>query len=240
MLILGIDTATPWGTMALCDDEQVIFEVSLHKLKGGGEYLLAFLQKLMSEVNKDFHDIQLIATGTGPGSYTGIRVGLAAVAGLAEGLNIPVFGINTLKILAENCRLAASWIAPAINARRGEIYAALYQSVDDGLKEIIPPASVEARLFGESLSNYPQIIMCGDGSKEYFNIWDGYNNIKIAPYFWDRPMAVMAAQIALREWTSPQAPIPWVEPSYLKRVEAEVRLEEKQDGRKNPCQPNDG
>lgn len=227
MLILGIDTATPWGTMALCDERQVIFEVSLEKLKGGGEFLLAFLQELMLETGRDCHEIQLIAAGTGPGSYTGIRVGLAAAAGLAEGLNIPVFGINTLKIIAENCRLASSWIAPAINARHGEVYGALYHSIDGGLKEVMPPTAIKAQAFADLLSKYSEIMMCGDGSKEYSNIWDGYNNIRIAPYFWDRPMAVMAAQIALREWERAETSAQPIEPSYLKRVEAEVRLEEK-------------
>lgn len=232
MLILGIDTATPWGTVALCRDEDVLFEVSLRKLKGGGEYLLALLEQLMETSGVSFKKIDLIAAGTGPGSYTGIRVGLAAVSGLAEGLQVPVCPLSTLEIIAENCRKASRWIVPVIDARRAEVYTALYEATPEGLREVRPPAARPVEEWARSLSEIPELMVCGDGSKEYIDIWNGYNNVTIAPAYWDRPLGSMAAQCARRAWKSGSEPGYVLKPSYLKRVEAEIRLEEAKDGRR--------
>lgn len=231
MLILGIDTATPWGSIALCDDDAPIFEVSLKKLKGGGEYLLSVLQEGLFHTGRKIEELRLIAVGTGPGSYTGIRVGLAAVFGLAAGLDIPVKGISTLKILAENCRLASEWIAPMLDARRGEIYGAVYRSLSGELEEIRPPQAVNAQEFAATFSDYPGIMLCGDASKVYFNRVD----FQIAPVYWDRPLASLAVEIAIREWVAGTTDLDTLTATYLKRVEAEVRLEEKQDDHKNHC-----
>lgn len=231
MLILGIDTATPWGTMALCRDEEVLFEVTLCKLKGGGEYLLALLEQLMDTAGIGFKEIDLIAVGTGPGSYTGIRVGLAAVSGLAEGLQVPVYPLSTLEIIAENCRRASRWVVPVIDARRAEVYTALYESTPEGLREVRPPAARPVAEWAQSLSDFPEIMVCGDGSKEYFDIWNGYTNITIAPAYWDRPLGSLAAQCARRDWKPDSQQGNLLKPSYLKRVEAEIRLEEAKDGK---------
>lgn len=235
MLILGIDTATPWGTMALCDDGAPLFEISLKKLKGGGEYLLSLLEEALYHTGRKLTELQLIAAGTGPGSYTGIRVGLAAVFGLAAGLDVPVKGINTLKIIAENCRLASEWIAPVLDARRGRVYGALYRSWAGGLEEIHSPRAMNAEEFAIDLRAYPRVMLCGDASKVYFKPSDLDSDFRIAPVYWDRPLASLAVEIAAREWTAGTSDLNHLTASYLKPVEAEVRLEEKQNGLKNRC-----
>ena len=92
MLILGLDTATPWGSMALCEDEEVVAELSLRVPRGGGEFLLGLLDMVIVKTGYRLEQLDLIAVGIGPGSYTGIRVGLAAVKGLTAGLDIPGIG----------------------------------------------------------------------------------------------------------------------------------------------------
>ena len=89
MLILGLDTATPWGTLALWEDGEVVAEAGLKTGKGGGEYLLDLLGTMIQKSGREFRKIDLIAVGTGPGSFTGIRVGLAAVKGIAAGIEQP-------------------------------------------------------------------------------------------------------------------------------------------------------
>jgi tRNA threonylcarbamoyladenosine biosynthesis protein TsaB len=229
MLILGLDTATSWGTMALLENDQVIFEVSLRAGKGSGEYLLSLLQTLLKKAERKISDIDLITVGTGPGSYTGIRIGLAAAKGLALGTNIKVFGISTLRIIAENARRDSEWIAAMLDARHGFVYAALYQNVNQELQTIESPLYISAEDFALRLEPIPSIILCGDGSKNYQNIWERYPHFKTARTDWDRPYGSSAARIGflnLNQGNQFQMNPEQLIPCYLRKVEAELRLEE--------------
>ncbi len=228
MLILGLDTATPWGTIALGDDKDIIFEMTLKSGKGGGEYLLSLLDQFFNKSGKSLKEIDLLAAGTGPGSYTGIRVGLAAVHGLAEGLKIPAIGINTLRIIAENCIQANEWVAVVTDARRGYIYGALFRNGPDGLTEYWTPHYTDILSFSKRLSEFPRVLVCGDGSKSYYDIWKKTSGIMVSPSHWDRPTASNLVRIAARQW-HPDLKIDLMNlsPCYLRKVEAEVRLEER-------------
>lgn len=233
MVILGIDTATPWGTVALYEgctsgDSEIIFEITFKAGRGGGEYLLSTLSNFIKKAGRNFTDIDLITVGTGPGSYTGIRVGLAAVKGLAEGLQKPVWGINTLRIIAENAGFStANYIGAVIDARHEQVYAALYRKTSTGLQEIQGPRITGVKEFAAVLADFTPVIVCGDGSKVYQNIWD-LHQVVTGPRDWDRPSAGKLAQIAAKEWDpSFQSNLTELKACYLQRVEAEIRLEEK-------------
>lgn len=228
MLILGLETATPWGTIALGDEKELFFEIGLKSGKGGGEYLLALLERFIDRSGKDLGEVGLIAVGTGPGSYTGIRVGLAAIQALAEALKIPAIGINTLRIIADNCIGAAEWVAVTIDARRGFVYAALYHNEPDGLKDYWPPGYIEAQSFFKKLAALSGVIVCGDGSKIYRDLWEQATGIKVSPSYWDIPKAANLIQIAANQWRPEMKfDLANLSPCYLRKVEAEVRLEER-------------
>lgn len=226
MLILGLDTATPWGALALGDETDVFLEISLHSGKGGGEYLLSILNQMLAKTGRSLREVELIAAGTGPGSYTGIRVGLAAAQGLAEGLKVPVLGVDTLRIIAENAVFAGEWVAAVIDARRGSVYAALYQNGAHGLQEYWPPCYTDAESFASKLTELPGVIICGDGSKSYRRIWERIPGLRVGPATWDRPLAANLIQIAARLRAAGITEAGFgLSPFYLRRVEAEVRLE---------------
>ncbi|HEY8463389.1 MAG TPA: tRNA (adenosine(37)-N6)-threonylcarbamoyltransferase complex dimerization subunit type 1 TsaB [Bacillota bacterium] len=234
MLILGIDTATPWGSVALAEEGEIIFEVSLKAAKGSGEYLISLLERLFQKTGRRLDELNLIAAGVGPGSYTGIRVGLATVTGLTEGLQIPAFGINTLRIIAENAHFSAKLVAAALEARHGEVYGALYRFNGNSAEELLPPRAIKAEQFATTLADWGPLVLCGDGGKHYRAVFEQVPGINLAPRYWDYPRAGLAAQIAGEEWpvvktTEP----PILIPEYLKRVEAEIRLEEKRGGADN-------
>jgi tRNA threonylcarbamoyladenosine biosynthesis protein TsaB len=233
MLVLGIDTATPWGTVALYEertggDSEVIFEISFRAGRGGGEYLLSTVSNFVKKAGHNFADIDLITVGTGPGSYTGIRVGIAAVKGLAEGLQKPVWGINTLRVIAENAGFyAANYVGAVIDARHEQVYAALYQKTGTGLQELQGPRIIGVREFAAGLADFTPAIVCGDGSKIYRDIWN-FHRVITGPGDWNRPSAGKLAQIAAKEWDpSFQSNLTELKACYLQRVEAEIRLEEK-------------
>jgi tRNA threonylcarbamoyladenosine biosynthesis protein TsaB len=229
MLILGYDTATPWGTMALIEEETIIFEISLKIGKGSSEYLFALLQNLLKKAHRKIADIDLIAVGTGPGSYTGIRIGLAGAKGLAAGSQIPVYGLSTLRIIAENAHYNSQWIASLIDARHGFVYAALYQNNNGQLTTAEAPLFISAQELAVRLLDLPAVMLCGDGSKIYSAIWNQYSNFKIAPIDWDRPSGTAAARIGCKEFQiQNQTDLALLVPCYLRKVEAELRLEESQ------------
>lgn len=234
MLILGFDTATPWGTIALGNGAEIFFEIALKSGKGGGEYLLSLLNQFFDKTGKSLNEVDLIAAGIGPGSYTGIRVGLAAVRGLAEGLNIPVMGINTLRIIAENGIWAEEWVAAVIDARRGSVYAALYQNSDLGLKEYWPPYYTDIESFSKKAAQLPGVLVCGDGSKNYREIWEKTPGVKVGPSGWDRPLAANLVRIAAHQYyLEKRTDLIDLNPCYLRKVEAEVRLEERMNADHN-------
>lgn len=227
MLILGLDTATHWGAMALGDEEEIFFEISLKSGKGGGEYLISILSQFMAKSAKSLNEVDLIAAGTGPGSYTGIRVGLAAVRGLAEGLKIQVIGIDTLRIIAENGYRAGDWVAAVIDARRGSVYAALYQNTTLGLKEYWPPCYTEVKNFAKKLAALTNVVICGDGGRKYRETWEKNSQFKIGPSAWERPSAANLVRIAAQQWLDKSEKDNELSPCYLRKVEAESRLEER-------------
>ncbi|MEK7828599.1 MAG: tRNA (adenosine(37)-N6)-threonylcarbamoyltransferase complex dimerization subunit type 1 TsaB, partial [Deltaproteobacteria bacterium] len=102
MKILAIDTSTASGSIALLDDDQIIAELTTCTQKTHVERLLPLIKILLSSINTKIEDVDGFALTIGPGSFTGLRIGLAAIKGLAWSLNKPVVGVSTLEALAMN------------------------------------------------------------------------------------------------------------------------------------------
>src|SRR4030043_1592763 len=102
MKILGLDTATSWGSPGVIDDEEVVAEYAFRRGETLSARLLPAIQTLLAEARLDLHEIDGIAVSLGPGSFTGLRVGLSAVKGLALAVARPVAGVPTLDALACN------------------------------------------------------------------------------------------------------------------------------------------
>ena len=171
----------------------------------------------------------MIVVGTGPGSYTGIRVGLAAAKGLGEALEVPVYGLNTLRIIAENAGYSNEWIASVLDARRGEVYAAFYHNNNGNIETV----ETSAEKFSSALAKFPQVLICGNAGKIYRQTWLKYPNLTLAPIDWDRPFGYHAARIGLEEFNKTKTSSEQLTPCYLRKVEAELRLEEKLNATQN-------
>jgi tRNA threonylcarbamoyladenosine biosynthesis protein TsaB len=135
MLILGMDTAGEIGSIALAEDDRVLGQVRLESPGIVGQTLFGELEALLMRCQVQLADVGLYAAACGPGSFTGVRIGLAAVKGLAEVAGKPAVGVSNLAALAA-CG-SADLRAPAIDARRGEVFAALFEANGAAL---IPPS----------------------------------------------------------------------------------------------------
>jgi tRNA threonylcarbamoyladenosine biosynthesis protein TsaB len=125
-LILSIDTTSEVGSIALTEANFVVEEAVLHAPEGFGHVLFGHIERLLEKNGVTVHQMECFAAASGPGSFTGVRVGLAAVKGLAEATGKRVVAVSNLRALAFFG--SAPLRATVIDARRGEVYAAVYNS----------------------------------------------------------------------------------------------------------------
>ncbi|MFW6007210.1 MAG: tRNA (adenosine(37)-N6)-threonylcarbamoyltransferase complex dimerization subunit type 1 TsaB [Bacillota bacterium] len=135
MLILGIDTSTDIAAIGLIQKNELLgeFNVKLHHRHS--ERLLVNIDYVLKETNNGIKDLDGIAVGLGPGSFTGLRIGITTVKTIVQTLKIPVIGLSTLDILAFNKYQIRNWIVPVIDARRKRVYTSLYRGGNKDIKK---------------------------------------------------------------------------------------------------------
>jgi tRNA threonylcarbamoyladenosine biosynthesis protein TsaB len=193
MLILAFDTATDVATSALVEDGEVLGERTSRAVT-----LLEDVDALLRQAGARTGDIQGLAVGTGPGSFTGLRVGLATARGLALALGVPVAGVSTLDALAAG----APGALPVIDARRGEVF------VLQGEPRVLAPGDLDVEA---------GTVCVGDGAVRYRSVLAA-KGAEIPPDGDDRhvPRARFHAQLA-RDF----GPAELVEPMYLRVPDAD-------------------
>lgn len=181
-LILNIDTATEHASVCLSKDAQLVAIEENHIQKDHAAFIQPAIQKLMQLADYRLQDVDAIAVSNGPGSYTGLRVGLSSAKGLCFALNKPLILINTLEIIAsasvqlktENLK-QKTLFCPMIDARRMEVFTALY---DQNLNNILSPTAMilNENSFTDHLQTH-QIIFSGSGSFKFQNLMQHSNAI---------------------------------------------------------------
>jgi tRNA threonylcarbamoyladenosine biosynthesis protein TsaB len=138
MTILAIDTSNYALGVALLDDDQVLGEYMTNLKKNHSVRIMPAIQTLMKDCEKLPADLTKIVVAKGPGSYTGVRIGVTIAKTLAWSLNIPLVGISSLEILAAGLgRYFDGYVSPLFDARRGQVYTALYQGENGKLTEVV-------------------------------------------------------------------------------------------------------
>lgn len=190
-MILAIDTTREWGSIAI-DDE----EISMHAPEGYSSVLFGEIERLLARRGVTLGDVDCFAAAAGPGTFTGVRVGLTCAKGLAEATGKLVCAVSNLEALAEFG--TGEMRAVTIDARRGDVYAAVYGS--NG-RIIVPERVVTPEEFRASTSALP--------SEE------------IEWVHHEGPLAAAIARVALRkQWSDPAA----IDANYLRRTDAELGL----------------
>jgi tRNA threonylcarbamoyladenosine biosynthesis protein TsaB len=165
MKILGLDTATSCASLGIIDDGEVVAEYALRREGALSTGLLPAIQTLLEAVRLALTDIDGIAVSLGPGSFTGLRVGLSAVKGLALAAERPVAGIPTLDALASNLPFTTYLICPLLDARKGEVYTALYKNgVGDQVEQLTPYQTLSPAALMEQIP-HQEMVFLGDGVK---------------------------------------------------------------------------
>jgi tRNA threonylcarbamoyladenosine biosynthesis protein TsaB len=205
--ILSIDTTAHFGSLALLEDGQVVEEILLHAPEGFGQILFDQIGRLLARRNCKIADIDRFAAAAGPGSFTGVRIALTAVKGLAEAMGKSAIAVSNLEALAE---LGTRPLRAAIlDARRGEIYGAVY---DAGLNLIRPEIVTPFRPWLESLPASDLEFITTD-----FAPFRPY--IKDTPVIEQRSLAGAIGRIAARREPSDPASL---DANYVRRSDAEL------------------
>jgi tRNA threonylcarbamoyladenosine biosynthesis protein TsaB len=165
MMILGINTSTLKGSVALMSENGLVCEYMLDVQITHSERLLPSIDRLLQESGVGLPDLSGVAVSVGPGSFTGLRIGLATAKGLALAASLRLWGIPTLEAMARNLPFCRYPICPLLNARKGEVYWALYGFVGGELRQMeeekVSPPEVMARQIQS------ETVFLGDGSVDY-------------------------------------------------------------------------
>lgn len=137
MKILGIDTTSEFLCVGIYDNDRA-YEYNLKLGRKHSALIIVTIKRLLDALGWQAKNIDYFACGSGPGSFTGVRIGMAAIKGLAWSLNKPVISVSSLDILAGNATGIDATIVPALDAKRGLIYCSIYRSRDNCLKRLTP------------------------------------------------------------------------------------------------------
>jgi tRNA threonylcarbamoyladenosine biosynthesis protein TsaB len=169
MKILAIDTSTSLASIAVAVDEQIVAESLLNSDRTLSARLIPEIERLLTTAGLTIADIDLFASSVGPGSFTGVRGGVATIQGLALATGKPCAGFSSLAMLAINFSLSTTLICPMLDARKVEVYGALYDCSSPLPSPIIydtvlPPAALLDRIIATTAE---RVIFLGDGARRY-------------------------------------------------------------------------
>jgi tRNA threonylcarbamoyladenosine biosynthesis protein TsaB len=159
MTVLAIDTSTNVMGIALMKEKQIIGEVITYINKNHSVRLMPAIEQLMKECNVKPNELTKIAVAKGPGSYTGVRIGVTVAKTLAYTLNIPLVGISSLKLLAANGRYFNGLVCSLFDARRTQLYTGLYDAKNGQIETVIDDCNILREQWVEQLKTYEQPIL---------------------------------------------------------------------------------
>ncbi|MCZ6678589.1 MAG: tRNA (adenosine(37)-N6)-threonylcarbamoyltransferase complex dimerization subunit type 1 TsaB [Candidatus Poribacteria bacterium] len=164
MKILGVDTSTPIGSVGLIDGEHFIAEHTLNIVKAHSSRLMPAIDQILTWAGLTVHDLDACAVGVGPGSFTGVRIGVGTIKPLCYAIKKPILGVSTLEAIAYNLRYTDGLICPILDARKNEVYGAIFRGGKDFAREsadlCVPIESLLDRIAATA-------IFVGDGLQRY-------------------------------------------------------------------------
>ena len=227
MKILALDSSATVATVALCEDERLLAEYTIDNGNTHSETLLPMIESMLRCFDLSTDEIDLFAASSGPGSFTGVRIGAATIKGLAFDSQKPCIGVSTPEALAENLSMMNGLVCPVMNARRKQVYTALFRFENGNGTRLMPDSAIAVSELDEKLSVYDEpIYLVGDGyelAKELLThpSYNTHERLK-------RQSAYSVAQVARKLYqsgvcTSDSAMVP----TYLRPSQAERERNER-------------
>jgi len=168
MRVIGLDSATQVASVAVVEDDKLLAELTFNMKKNHSERLMPMLALMLEEINLTLDDITGFAVAVGPGSFTGLRIGLATMKSLAYVKDKPILAVPTLDGLAANLEGCQGIICPILNARRNEVYTALYRWTGNGHRRLTKYMATGLATLAKIIANEGgEVTFLGDGVPVY-------------------------------------------------------------------------
>ena len=223
-VILSVETATLAGSVCLARGDEVLARFSGDARISHSNTLLHDIDKILSKAHVELAAIDLFAVASGPGSFTGLRIGIATVKGLAATLNCPCVGIPTLHAVAHSGGASENTVA-LLPAGRGEVFAQLLTVTTEGDVTALDQASHIApqRLF-EKYGSLENVLWCGDGAIANKDLFEGDARWRIAPSI--ENLAEHVSSLALTRFREKQVEHPdALQALYVRPSDAELKVQ---------------
>ena len=235
MNILGIETTSAFASAAVLDQKGVCTEVISDGELNHLQNLLPMIEEALSKSGLGLKDIEGLAVSRGPGSFTGVRIGVSTVKALAQALGIEIAQVPTLFAMAYGMRNHEGVICPILNARRNQVYSAAYRFLENGEEEIFPEGAYEIEDLAAFLRPFEKVLFLGDGIEEFQETLVKLLGDRVCFAAPEERMqrASSVVEIGKRIHLAGNS-VDYVtaEPEYLRKSEAERNLEKKREQEK--------
>ena len=229
MLILAFETSAKAASVALMENGKLLGEGYQNTGLTHSQTLMVMAEDVLAQCGKTPADVQAVAVAEGPGSFTGIRIGVAAAKGFSWGKQIPCYGVSTLEAMAESLGAWRGYICPVMDARRSQVYNALFRADNGILTRVTDDRAIAIKDLSEELKKIEEpIFLVGDGSNLCYNTLVGeIPGLVLPPEHRMHQRAVGVAIVANRMIAAGFAPSGnELTPNYLRLSQAErERLE---------------
>lgn len=229
MPILAIDTSTMVSGAAVAAKDKLIAEIIMQLKLPQSQVLLGHIKEVLQIAHTDKKDLDGIAVSIGPGSFTGLRIGLASAKMLSYALDIPVVAVSSLEAMAYHYPVPGIYIASVLDAQKGNAYFALYEYNDNGFNEKKSVCVMDFAEIAKFCSGLDKpVIFVGDIAQKKADIIASYKNISLGMPHLCMPRAANVAMAAMPKFARGEfANIMNLEPVYIRRSEAEVLWEKR-------------
>ena len=230
MKVLSVDTSSVVATCAVLDEEKLLGEYTLNQDMTHSERLIPMIKVVMDSLGLNPWDIDLFAAAKGPGSFTGLRIGLATIKGLAHSVDKPVLGVSTLEALAFNIPWA-NVIIPIMDARRDRVFTGIYSWENRKLSNMMEPTIMEIEeLLNFVDSNYEEVTFNGDGTFVFTDkiVKALGNKAYFAPVSQNMARASSVGELALLKWKAGCRDNYFdLVPDYLRESQAQIEFKKR-------------
>lgn len=227
MRILAVDTSSKSCSVCIVEDTWLRVELTMGTGATHSKHLMDLIQKAVSFAGVNLSELDGFAVTKGPGSFTGLRIGISSVKGLAVAVGKPIVGISSLDVLASQCALSSCLICPLLDARKGEVYFSLYVNEDGKLKKKTEEWVCSPEKAIENIQQPCAFI--GDGAYLYhLSIIEKLGSLAhFVPRFQGSIRASTLAAIALIRFDRNETDdVALLVPSYVRKSDAEINLGE--------------
>lgn len=230
MKILSIDSATAVATCAILDKDTLVGETSLNYKKQHSVLLMTMIDELLINTENTIDDIDGFVVSKGPGSFTGLRIGMATIKGLCHGTKKPFVSISTLDALAYNLAYTDGLICPILDALRGNVYTALYKFEKENLIQLSDYDNLPMDdLISTLKERNEKVTFIGDGTYKFKEkIKESQDNFFISPIHLNIAKASSIGELGLKKLMNGEKEDLYSSiPIYLRKSQAEREYEER-------------